>query len=354
MTDDRQNSVPDPSENVEVDAPGSGHAGRPGALSAFKSGIEFVGRHPFATGLLAILSVVGLVLSVYGFALDRRDAGNTTDQVASIETSLQAVRSELDGLDESLGDASIEQPVKIEFGRWGAGIDAVLFDSTATDVPLMFDSSQQKTKWLNDIYTDQAGYSSTPFFNFSVSSEANRNFVQIAPYLLIHVMHVEPVPQNVAGMYLGERGGAAILREFRTCLLPEPGVQIASLDQRNYPSRIDFITLEPGEVEEFHFTVTTLSDYVYHFRIGLQVKFKGESFAVWHPTVYRRAKTSRTIPLVTWRNDSFLPEPYPDGSTLVDHEERHYQCYADEVTEYERSRVFNTRQIEQEIVTADR
>ncbi|MEO1495158.1 MAG: hypothetical protein AAFV19_23690 [Pseudomonadota bacterium] len=53
-------------------------------LKSLKTSIEFCGKHPFATGIIAILGIAGLVLSIVGFSLDRQDAADTTEQIADL------------------------------------------------------------------------------------------------------------------------------------------------------------------------------------------------------------------------------------------------------------------------------
>lgn len=61
------------------------------AVRLLRRGIEFVGRHPFATGLLALLSFAGLVLAVIGFGIDRQEADATTQQVEAVSSRIQAL-----------------------------------------------------------------------------------------------------------------------------------------------------------------------------------------------------------------------------------------------------------------------
>ncbi|WP_156776869.1 hypothetical protein [Nitrococcus mobilis] len=59
-----------------------------GSAHAF---VEFCGRHPFATGLFALLSVAGLILSIVGYYLDRQEATSTTGQVLRIEEKIDTI-----------------------------------------------------------------------------------------------------------------------------------------------------------------------------------------------------------------------------------------------------------------------
>lgn len=53
--------------------------------------IEFCGKHPFVTGLFALLSLFGLALSVIGYQLDREEAKSTTVQVQRVEEKLDKI-----------------------------------------------------------------------------------------------------------------------------------------------------------------------------------------------------------------------------------------------------------------------
>ena len=57
--------------------------------------IEFIGAHPFATGLLAILGVVGFVISVAGFRIDHEESAETTQQIATAQTTVDTVASDV-------------------------------------------------------------------------------------------------------------------------------------------------------------------------------------------------------------------------------------------------------------------
>jgi hypothetical protein len=56
-----------------------------------RAAIEFCGRHPFVTGLLALLSIAGLILSIISYRLDRQDAQSTTDQVRRVEERIEHI-----------------------------------------------------------------------------------------------------------------------------------------------------------------------------------------------------------------------------------------------------------------------
>ena len=52
--------------------------------------IEFCGKHPFATGLFAILGVVGLVFSIYATVQSNKDTENIQKTVSDVQSIVQA------------------------------------------------------------------------------------------------------------------------------------------------------------------------------------------------------------------------------------------------------------------------
>lgn len=53
-------------------------------VGIMRRSIEFLGKHPFATGLLALLAIVGFLLSLYSYWQDRIGAQETTEQLTLI------------------------------------------------------------------------------------------------------------------------------------------------------------------------------------------------------------------------------------------------------------------------------
>lgn len=65
----------------------------------FKSAVEFCGRHPFATGLFALLSAIGLILAIVDFGYSRQEAESTEAQLGRVEQQVfsleETVRSSI-------------------------------------------------------------------------------------------------------------------------------------------------------------------------------------------------------------------------------------------------------------------
>ena len=62
-------------------------------MQLIKETIEFIGEHPLSTGVLAILGIVGFVISVAGFQFDRSDAKSSTDAQEEIKKSLNKLET---------------------------------------------------------------------------------------------------------------------------------------------------------------------------------------------------------------------------------------------------------------------
>jgi len=77
-----------------------------GVARQFRSAIEFCGKHPFVTGLFAIMSLLGLVLSVIGYRLDRDEAQSTTNQVQRVENKIDKINSAIKNPSLTLDDES--------------------------------------------------------------------------------------------------------------------------------------------------------------------------------------------------------------------------------------------------------
>jgi hypothetical protein len=89
-----------------------------------KSAIEFLGRHPFATGLMALIGLIGFAVSVVGFGLDRTDAKASSsaaqqilEKVNSISPSRQDRESVNRFIQNQLGKGVTRKTVEAKFGE---------------------------------------------------------------------------------------------------------------------------------------------------------------------------------------------------------------------------------------------
>jgi len=251
-----------------------------------------------------------------------------------------------------VADSTLAVPIRIMMPENGVKyIDNVVFDASN---PLVATSmTHQQADAAMEMIKQSTDYSSSdPYYSFSVSSIADKNFVQIAPYLLFDVYNVEPINQKLAAIFSPGRGGGAVLREFNGTMIPVEGIQVAPMwdaMEGDYNRSIDFITLAPGEVEEFFLTLTFLPDYYYDFRIGLQIKFNGQNSIVWTERSFLRGYPSQKMPLYNYSGNAFALEYHPDADRDVTTEKyvrQLYEIYRQNIAEYNRSRVFRLEMAE--------
>jgi hypothetical protein len=319
--------------------------------SRIREFIEACGRHPFATGLFALLGLTGLVFSVYSFAVDRSDSRQTSDHITAVADSIGSITRSIAEASPEARDRGIDVPISIDMEN----MDERLRDKSYLD-NIVFSASHSvvgREMALPEAEAAMQGIRSTgrystsdPYYSFSVSSVANRGFVQIAPYLLVRVSHVEPISEQLAGFYFGERGGGAVLREFRATVFPKEGVQVAPMInsmEGGYVSNIDYISLEPGEVEEFLLTLEFIPGYYYDIRLGLQIKFNGINSVVWDANEFRRGIPLSEIPIYDFSSNQFNPKHHPDAEWTVStstNAARGLQRIGEDIDAYRRSRVF--------------
>ena len=84
-----------------------------------QDGVEFCGKHPFVTGLFALIGLIGLVLSVVGFQIDREEATSTTEQVQRVEKKLEEISDKI-GTPYRYGIFLFEEKVEIYWNDWWA------------------------------------------------------------------------------------------------------------------------------------------------------------------------------------------------------------------------------------------
>ena len=315
----------------------------PRSPSGVKGFVEMCGRHPFATGLFAILGVIGLMFSVYAFSVDRSESRETTVQIGSVADSLATVGQRIAESAPEVKDQALEVPIELNWE--GEYLDNVVFPVSNPIVSreLSFEETEAALLSMQD---EEAISSYDPFYSFSISAVSNKGFVQVAPYLLIDVFSVEPIDDDLAGIYLGERGGSAVLREFSANLFPQEGIQVAPLINTGegdpYDTGVDFLSLEPGEVEEAMLYMSYMPGYYYDFRIGLQVKFNAVNSVVWDERVFHRGVPATEIPMVSYQG-KFVPALHPDAKDWIDADnwpDVYTQLVSEDIAAYRRSRVF--------------
>lgn len=279
-----------------------GRAGSSGhRIRAF---IEMCGRHPFATGLFALLSVFGLVFSLVAFSIDQEQSQRDAEETAAIKKVLARVE----------GTVGVIATPKQEPENFDPVVSTSLKLSTVTDNAVFPKQYMgQSRAWIQENVGES--FSSIPFLSFSLRSAAAEEFVQIAPYLLIDVTAVDQVEPGLAAIYEGGRGGAASLREFDAAITPNVGLQFAPLidgEDGSFRTDVDYFSLMPKEPEEFFLGIRYMPGYVYTLRIGVQYKYKERHRVHWLDRPLRVGVPTYELPVAGFEGQDFGIKFHPD------------------------------------------
>ncbi|MCQ8186217.1 hypothetical protein [Parvularcula maris] len=282
------------------------------AAAATRRMVEACGRHPFATGLFALLGIFGLVFSFYTYGVDRQESAEGTKQIEALDAAIEEVRQEVARQDPGRRDAGLADPLIIEVRDV---IDNVTFQAAEESLARLELSADDATSWMERIEAEERHFSSTPDLWFTLRSPADRNFVQLAPYLLIDVQQVSRLaPDKLAAIFDGGRGAEGAVREFDGVLLPQEGLQAAPLmDGEGGYAGADYLTLSPGEMEEAFLTLGFVPGYVYRFRIGVQWRFDGRDGVSWLPGSYLRGVPAEPLPVYDYTSSRFVRRMHPDA-----------------------------------------
>lgn len=195
---------------------------------------------------------------------------------------------------------SLSDPVKID--EIGDSVDSYIYPGI---------DQQKAVSWIEQ---NVAGVPTTTFLSFTVTSIAPRLQVQLAPYLVIDVIRVEPIPQPVVAVYKGERGAGGGIRYFIGALTSEARGFVAAphIDGETFNfAEYDYYRLSPGEAEIMMLYLTYEPGYVYTFRIGVQFRYDGANRVHWLPDTYRRGIPNQPFPTFAW-NHQLDTVPHPD------------------------------------------
>ncbi|GJL90943.1 hypothetical protein [Hyphococcus sp.] len=89
--------------------------------------LETLGAHPLATGMLAVLGILGFLLSVFGFGIDRKEAADTTEQITHVDSNITKVAERLDSPCRIQPCLTIQEVVRVRtLGRPKDYLDARL------------------------------------------------------------------------------------------------------------------------------------------------------------------------------------------------------------------------------------
>jgi hypothetical protein len=274
-----------------------------------KAFVEMCGRHPFATGLFALIGLAGLAFSVFQFAVDQRQnaedgkiATATLNKVSTTQKSLASVDEKLDSLADTTTDSDeAVAPVSAEIAPIDHALDNVTFPESVSG---RYDGSTP----LSKIYREQSnGFGHFSFFGFTMRSTLNQDFARVAPFVVAQVIDVRPISDKIFTHYRGERGDAAILYYFHLALLPERGIQVAPLvspDTGIPRSDVQYFKLAPRESEEAMLDISYVPGYIYHLRLGLQYRTPKGDKLVWITPVFRSGLPSKSHPVKNFDADA--------------------------------------------------
>jgi competence ComEA-like helix-hairpin-helix protein len=134
---------------------------------------------------------------------------------------------------------------------------------------------------------------SFPSINVDIVSRVDREWIKLAPYLVVQIRDTKPVPETVDFLSPLGAGGGGNTDAFTATLSPNrdqtfgaPQVRATmSADERKAYSPnqkpFDYFTLRSGEREVFELNINTMPGYYYYYRIGILYSYKGRQSVKW-------------------------------------------------------------------------
>src|SRR5215212_1655052 len=133
----------------------------------------------------------------------------------------------------------------------------------------------------------------SPYLQLDVVSQVEDETLKVAPYLLVELTGIEPIPPTVDQVYVIPApcgGGRPDL--FEITLSPDrdkvfAAPQALRRDMLGKDGRWEeggpftYFTLEPGEREVFTAFVRPQVGYYHHFRVGIQYSYRGQEDVYW-------------------------------------------------------------------------
>ncbi|MBV7257927.1 hypothetical protein KCG44_14165 [Pacificimonas sp. WHA3] len=265
------------------------------------------------------------MFSVYSFWVGQvqsqesgRKQAALEDRAVSIEGGVSALNKSISGLPGAVPEPADFNPIKASFDP----VEEFRFNDNLTfsrRYTGLFDSSvsvgawQEKGEWL--LRNDPNAVAHIWFMQFTVESQSDRNFTQVAPYLVVEVASAQPLPDDLAFVYEGGRGGAALVREFRGSIPAEPGVYFAPwIDRQTQEANrsADYFSLMPREPEMFSFSLNIDSGFLYEMRVGVHYRYQEKHRIHWVTPFFRNGIPG--TPLPGWDfADAFPVQLHPDA-----------------------------------------
>jgi hypothetical protein len=230
-------------------------------------------------------------------------------------------------LAETISDAGrevkSEKPIRADYQYYNGPMDGVLpieLDpgvNPSDYLPLTAPSEAQST------LKDKVGFTD-PTAWIEVTSQVKDETVSLAPYLVLNLTTVTPMPETVNyAVYQPGGGGGGEIDYFIATLSPERGGVFyapqwtADTALGSYtPTPVmrktdDFFTLAPSsETEFFQLDFVMLPGYYYRFRIGVLYSYHGRRGVVWSEQFVAGVPREATVWLQTANGARF--EKYGD------------------------------------------
>ncbi|NQY98015.1 MAG: hypothetical protein HRT82_12745 [Henriciella sp.] len=262
--------------------------------------IEECGKHPFVTGLLAIVGVMAFALSVVSFGFDRSESNASSQAQKNIADQVEAVEKKVSAIPGATPESAEFVPIDASLDPTKHYVDNIVF--SRENGGRFHGGVEEKEEfgiqqWL--FKNDERAFSHHFAFEFSVTSLSDVHFVQIAPYLVTEVREVSPVPEDMIMYYSGGRGAGAVAWEFVPRIPAKPGIYFSPPTVRNGDeprTDTDFLRLMPREPEEFLVWPQIDAGWIYDMRVGLHYKYKDKHRVHWVTPFFRNGMPKQAIP----------------------------------------------------------
>lgn len=170
------------------------------------------------------------------------------------------------------------------------------------------------SKSLDHYVDEKAIVHAHAFLIIDIVSQATDEAIKLAPYLLIEVSEVEPIPQTVDYIFPYRGGAGGLNKVFLATFSPERdkvfgAPQLADVAEVPYRQEtFDFFTLTPGEGETFQLNYSVLPGYYYRFRVGVQYSYQGKDDVHWSEEEYVAGIPIDSSTVRVWR---YIPTAAP-------------------------------------------